>query len=54
MNEQERRDYINWLKSDNLLDETDYIATDEEVKQAFENRGFINSKGNKHYDHPRP
>ena len=54
MNEQERKEYINWLKLDDLLDENDYIATDKEVKQAFKNRGFINLKGNKSHDHPRP
>lgn len=32
---------------DILLDEIDYIVTDEEVKQAFKNRGFINLKGNR-------
>lgn len=45
---------INWLKLDDLLNEEDYIATDKEVKQAFENRGFINLKGNNPHDYPRP
>lgn len=45
---------ITWLKLDNLLNEKDYIATDEEVKQAFKNRGFINLKGNNSHDHSRP
>lgn len=45
---------ITWLKLDNLLDKADYIVTDEEVKQTFENRGFINLKGNNPHDHPRP
>ena len=40
-------DIITWLKLDGLLDEIDYIVTDEEVKQAFKNRGFINLKGNR-------
>lgn len=38
---------ITWLKLDDLLDETDYIATDEEVKQAFKNRGFVEIKKTK-------
>ena len=40
MNEQ--KDTIKKLQLDDLLNETDYIVTDEEVKQAFKNRGFIN------------
>lgn len=36
---------INWLKLDNLLD--DDIATDEDVKQAFKNRGFVEIKKTK-------
>lgn len=37
---------ITRLKLDNLLNEENYIATDEEIEQAFKNRGFINLKGN--------
>lgn len=37
---------IDWLKLDNLLDEADYIATDENVKQAFGNRGYIEIQSN--------
>lgn len=37
---------INWLKLDDLLDEIDYSATDEEIKQAFENRGYIEIQSN--------
>lgn len=40
-------DIITWLRLDDLLGEIDYIVTDEEVKQAFENRDFINLKGNR-------
>lgn len=36
---------INWLKLYNLLD--DDIVTDEEVKQAFKNRGFVKIKKTK-------
>lgn len=42
MNEQE--DTTKKLHLNDLLDETDYIATDEEVKQAFKNRGFTEIK----------
>lgn len=45
---------ITRLKLDNLLNEEDYIATDEEIEQAFKNRGFINLKGNNPHGHPRP
>lgn len=45
MNEQ--KDTIKKLQLDDLLDETDYIVTDEEVKQAFKNRGFIEIKKTK-------
>ena len=45
MNKQ--KDTIKKLQLDDLLDETDYIATDDEVKQAFKNRGFVEIKKTK-------
>ena len=45
---------ITWLKLDDILDENDYVATDEEVEQAFKNRGYIELKGNQTHDHSRP
>ena len=45
MNEQ--KGTIKKLHLNDLLDETDYIATDEEIKQAFKNRGFVEIKKTK-------
>lgn len=39
------KDNINWLKLDNLLD--DDIVTDEDDKQAFKNRDFVEIKKTK-------
>ena len=43
---------INWLKLDNSLD--NYIATDDEVKQAFKNRDFVEIKKTKFVNSNNP
>lgn len=43
----EQKDTIKKLQLDDLLNKTDYIATNEEVKQAFRNREYIEIKKTK-------